>query len=154
MCCYDRFARWLGRPVNPLEEFRALGIEFVSIHEGVETSTANGRQIFGSSGARKTMDVAAGRRSVRPALHGGIFRNGSEFRPELPREHSYRRGKLRKPDFAVASVVALALARCCLRASASSSLPLRLWRPVSPTSAASVQVTFYNSPRPSLVRAL
>jgi hypothetical protein len=32
--------------INSLEEFRSLGIEFVSIHEGVDTSTPNGRLIF------------------------------------------------------------------------------------------------------------
>lgn len=44
---YDRFARSLPQLVNALEEFRALGIEFVSLHEGVDTSTPNGRLIFG-----------------------------------------------------------------------------------------------------------
>jgi DNA invertase Pin-like site-specific DNA recombinase len=44
---YDRFARSLRHLVNALEEFRSLGIEFVSIHEGVDTSTPNGRLIFG-----------------------------------------------------------------------------------------------------------
>jgi DNA invertase Pin-like site-specific DNA recombinase len=44
---YDRFARSLRHLVNALEEFRALGIEFVSLHEGVDTTTANGRLIFG-----------------------------------------------------------------------------------------------------------
>jgi DNA invertase Pin-like site-specific DNA recombinase len=44
---YDRFARSLRHLVNALEEFRALGIEFVSIHEGVDTTTPNGRLIFG-----------------------------------------------------------------------------------------------------------
>jgi len=44
---YDRFARSLRHLVNALEEFRALGIEFVSIHEGVDTSTPNGRLVFG-----------------------------------------------------------------------------------------------------------
>lgn len=44
---YDRFARSLRQLVNALEEFRALGIEFVSIHEGVDTSTPNGRLVFG-----------------------------------------------------------------------------------------------------------
>lgn len=34
-------------PVNGLEEFRALGIEFISLHEGVDTSTPNGRLVFG-----------------------------------------------------------------------------------------------------------
>ena len=44
---YDRFARSLRQLVNALEEFRALGIDFISIHEGVDTSTPNGRLIFG-----------------------------------------------------------------------------------------------------------
>jgi DNA invertase Pin-like site-specific DNA recombinase len=44
---YDRFARSLRHLVNALEEFRALGIEFVSLHEGVDTSTPNGRLVFG-----------------------------------------------------------------------------------------------------------
>jgi DNA invertase Pin-like site-specific DNA recombinase len=44
---YDRFARSLRQLVNSLEEFRALGIEFISIHEGVDTSTPNGRLVFG-----------------------------------------------------------------------------------------------------------
>jgi len=44
---YDRFARSLRQLVNALEEFRALDIEFISLHEGVDTSTPNGRLIFG-----------------------------------------------------------------------------------------------------------
>jgi DNA invertase Pin-like site-specific DNA recombinase len=44
---YDRFARSLRQLVNALEEFRALDIDFISIHEGVDTSTPNGRLVFG-----------------------------------------------------------------------------------------------------------
>src|SRR5579872_2676076 len=44
---YDRFARSLRHLVNALEEFRSLGIEFISLHEGVDTSTPNGRLVFG-----------------------------------------------------------------------------------------------------------
>src|SRR5580700_8307840 len=44
---YDRFARSLRQLVNALEEFRAQGIEFISLHEGVDTSTPNGRLVFG-----------------------------------------------------------------------------------------------------------
>lgn len=44
---YDRFARSLRQLINALEEFRGLGIDFVSLHEGVDTSTPNGRLIFG-----------------------------------------------------------------------------------------------------------
>src|ERR1700680_3887088 len=44
---YDRFARSLRQLVNALEEFRVLGIDFVSLHEGVDTATPNGRLVFG-----------------------------------------------------------------------------------------------------------
>jgi DNA invertase Pin-like site-specific DNA recombinase len=39
----NRFARSLRQLVNALEEFRALGIEFVSLHEGVDPSTPHVR---------------------------------------------------------------------------------------------------------------
>ena len=44
---YDRFARSLRQLVNALEEFRVLGVDFISLHEGVDTSTPNGRLVFG-----------------------------------------------------------------------------------------------------------
>jgi DNA invertase Pin-like site-specific DNA recombinase len=44
---YDRFARSLRSLVNALEEFRSLDMDFISIHKGVDTSTPNGRLIFG-----------------------------------------------------------------------------------------------------------
>ena len=33
--------------MNALEEFLTLGIDFISLHEGVDTSTPNGRLVFG-----------------------------------------------------------------------------------------------------------
>ena len=42
----DQFARSLRQLVNALEEFRSLGIDFISLHEGVDTSTPNGRLVF------------------------------------------------------------------------------------------------------------
>lgn len=44
---YDRFARSLRQLVNALGEFDALGVQFISLHEGVDTSTPNGRLVFG-----------------------------------------------------------------------------------------------------------
>jgi DNA invertase Pin-like site-specific DNA recombinase len=44
---YDRFARSLRQLVNALCEFDSLGIQFISLHEGVDTSTPNGRLVFG-----------------------------------------------------------------------------------------------------------
>ncbi|MGH9475075.1 MAG: recombinase family protein [Terriglobales bacterium] len=44
---YDRFARSLRQLVNALSEFDALGIQFVSLHENVDTTTPGGRLVFG-----------------------------------------------------------------------------------------------------------
>ena len=44
---FDRFARSTRHLVNALAEFNALGIQFVSMHEGIDTSTPNGRLVFG-----------------------------------------------------------------------------------------------------------
>src|SRR5262249_25118936 len=44
---YDKFTRSLCQLINALEDFRALGIDFVNLHEGVDTSTPNGRLVFG-----------------------------------------------------------------------------------------------------------
>jgi DNA invertase Pin-like site-specific DNA recombinase len=44
---FDRFARSTRHLVNGLAEFSALGIQFISMHEGIDTSTPNGRLVFG-----------------------------------------------------------------------------------------------------------
>src|SRR3984893_18022564 len=44
---FDRFARSTRHLVNALAEFSALGIQFISMHEGIDTSTPNGRMVFG-----------------------------------------------------------------------------------------------------------
>jgi DNA invertase Pin-like site-specific DNA recombinase len=43
---FDRFARSVSHLVRALDEFRALGIEFVSLTEAIDTSTPAGRLIF------------------------------------------------------------------------------------------------------------
>ena len=43
---FDRFARSVGQLVNALEEFRGLGIDFVSHQEAVDTSTPMGKAMF------------------------------------------------------------------------------------------------------------
>ncbi len=43
---FDRFARSVSRLLKALENSRALGIEFVSLSEQVDTSTPTGKMIF------------------------------------------------------------------------------------------------------------
>jgi DNA invertase Pin-like site-specific DNA recombinase len=44
---FDRFARSLSHLVSTLEELKAKQIDFVSYQENVDTSTAQGRMVFG-----------------------------------------------------------------------------------------------------------
>jgi DNA invertase Pin-like site-specific DNA recombinase len=80
---YDRFARSLRHLVNALEEFRALSIEFVSIHEGVDTSTPNGRLIFGIFGSIAEFERELIRDRVRSGLRNARAKGKRLGRPRV-----------------------------------------------------------------------
>lgn len=44
---FDRFARSLKQLVSALEEFRKLGVDFLSATEGIDTTLASGELVFG-----------------------------------------------------------------------------------------------------------
>ncbi len=71
---YDRFARSLKQLVNTLCEFDALGIQFVSLHEGVDTSTPNGRLIFGIFASIAEFERELIRRRVRSGMQAAKAR--------------------------------------------------------------------------------
>lgn len=71
---YSRFARSLRQLVDAMESFRGWDVSFISLREGIDTETANGRLIF------------------------GIFASLAEFERELTRERiilGLRRAKAR-----------------------------------------------------------
>jgi DNA invertase Pin-like site-specific DNA recombinase len=80
---YDRFARSLRHLVNALEEFRALGIQFVSIHEGVDTSTPNGRLIFGIFASIAEFERELIRDRVRSGLRNARAKGKRLGRPRV-----------------------------------------------------------------------
>lgn len=48
---FDRFARSLKHLIDALEEFRVLGIDFISFTEGIDTTTPSGQLLFHVVGA-------------------------------------------------------------------------------------------------------
>ncbi len=80
---YDRFARSLRQLVNALEEFRALGIDFVSLHEGVDTSTPNGRLVFGIFASIAEFERELIRDRVRSGLAAARARGKHLGRPRV-----------------------------------------------------------------------
>ena len=80
---YDRFARSLRQLVNALCEFEALGIHFVSLHEGVDTSTPNGRIVFGIFASIAEFERELIRSRVRSGLAAARARGQRLGRPKV-----------------------------------------------------------------------
>lgn len=80
---YDRFARSLRQLVNALTEFDALGIHFVSLHEGVDTSTPNGRLVFGIFASIAEFERELIRSRVRSGLAAARARGKCLGRPKV-----------------------------------------------------------------------
>lgn len=80
---YDRFARSVRQLVNALEEFRSLGIDFVSLHEGVDTSTPNGRLVFGIFASIAEFERELIRDRVRSGLAAAKARGRQLGRPRV-----------------------------------------------------------------------
>jgi DNA invertase Pin-like site-specific DNA recombinase len=65
---FDRFARSTKHLLMALEEFRALGIDFVSYQENIDTSTPLGQAIFTIVAAVATLERDLIRERVRAGL--------------------------------------------------------------------------------------
>lgn len=65
---FDRFARSLKHLIDSLEDFAALGIDFVSYTEGVDTTTPSGRLLFHLVGAVAQFE----RDLIRERVRAGI----------------------------------------------------------------------------------
>jgi len=94
---FNRFARSTKDLVNWLEEFAALGIEFVSLHESIDTSTPMGKLIFKITAAIAEFELDMLKENVRAGLQHARNRGKILGRPrrigngekigELRKEH-------------------------------------------------------------------
>ncbi len=103
---FDRFARSVSHLLRALETFQALGIEFVSLSEQIDTSTPTGKMVFTILGAVAELErslivdrVRAGMRNAR-AKGKRIGRPpitflASETRQDIARAYVQRQGSLR-----------------------------------------------------------
>ena len=88
---FDRFARSVSHLLRALEEFKALGVQFVSLSEQVDTSTPMGKMVFTVVGAVAELERslivervkaglrnarAKGKRLGRPSLHLDVAKIG------------------------------------------------------------------------------
>jgi len=86
---FDRFARSSRHLLNTLEEFRTLGVEFISFQEAIDTSTPSGKMVFSMVAAIAEFERslirervmagldrarAHGRKLGRPKVQGDVAR--------------------------------------------------------------------------------
>ncbi|MCP4870174.1 MAG: recombinase family protein [Proteobacteria bacterium] len=67
---FDRFARSTQHLLRALEEFRALGVDFLSQREAIDTSTPMGRMVFTMIAAVAELEAAL----IRERVQAGVDR--------------------------------------------------------------------------------
>jgi DNA invertase Pin-like site-specific DNA recombinase len=80
---FDRFARSTSHLLRALETFQALGIEFISLTEGVDTSTPVGKMVFTILGAVAEMERQLIRERIRAGLRNAKSKGRRLGRPKV-----------------------------------------------------------------------
>ncbi|MCI0351225.1 MAG: recombinase family protein [Acidobacteriales bacterium] len=80
---FDRFARSVSHLIRALETFRALGIDFVSLSEQVDTSTPAGKLVFTVLGAVAELERSLIAERVRAGLRNARAKGKKLGRPRL-----------------------------------------------------------------------
>ena len=78
---FDRFARSVSHLLRALETFKALGIEFVSLSEQVDTTTPTGKMIFTVLGAVAELERSLIAERVRAGLRNARAKGKRLGRP-------------------------------------------------------------------------
>jgi DNA invertase Pin-like site-specific DNA recombinase len=80
---FDRFARSVSHLLRALETFRALGIDFVSYSEQMDTSTPAGKMVFTVLGAVAELERSLIVERVRAGLRNARAKGKSLGRPRM-----------------------------------------------------------------------
>lgn len=81
---YDRFARSMRELVNALAEFQALGIDFISYNEGADTTTPQGKLLFGIMASLAEFERSLIAERVRAGMRRAKAQGKHTGRPTLP----------------------------------------------------------------------
>lgn len=84
---FDRFARNVNHLLKALDEFRTLGVEFLSLRENIETTTPMGRAMFTLCTVVSELELAS------PAVEGRVAPGGRP--PGAPTDPDVRNSRIR-----------------------------------------------------------
>jgi DNA invertase Pin-like site-specific DNA recombinase len=80
---FDRFARSVSHLLRSLETFSALGIEFISLSEQIDTSTPTGKMVFTILGSVAELERSLIGERVRAGLRNAKANGKKLGRPPL-----------------------------------------------------------------------
>jgi DNA invertase Pin-like site-specific DNA recombinase len=80
---FDRFARSVSHLLRALETFQALGIEFVSLSEQLDTSTPTGKMVFTVLGAVAELERSLIAERVKAGLRNARAKGKKLGRPRV-----------------------------------------------------------------------
>ena len=80
---FDRFARSVSHLLRALETFKALGIDFVSLSEQMDTSTPTGKMVFTVLGAVAELERSLIAERVRAGLRNARAKGKKLGRPKV-----------------------------------------------------------------------
>ena len=81
---YDRFARSMRELVNALSEFEGLGIDFISYNEGADTTTPQGKLLFGIMASLAEFERSLIAERVKAGMQRAKAQGTHTGRPALP----------------------------------------------------------------------
>jgi DNA invertase Pin-like site-specific DNA recombinase len=80
---FDRFARSVSHLLRALETFKALGVDFVSLSEQVDTSTPTGKMVFTVLGAVAELERSLIAERVRAGIRNARAKGKRLGRPRI-----------------------------------------------------------------------
>lgn len=85
VCCwrFDRFARSVSHLLRALETFKALGIDFVSFSEQMDTSTPAGKMVFTVLGAVAELERSLIVERVKAGMRNALTKGARIGRPPI-----------------------------------------------------------------------
>lgn len=102
---YDRFARSMAHLLHALEEFRSLGVNFVSFTEGIDTTTSMGKFVFGVFSSLAEFERSLISERVRNGMEKARKRGQRIGRPSLDVDTA-RVGALRSQGLSLRQIAA------------------------------------------------
>jgi DNA invertase Pin-like site-specific DNA recombinase len=84
--CYDRFARSTQALVNALKEFQALGVDFISHQEQIDTTTPQGEMVFGFMASLAQFESSLISERVKAGMQRAKEEGKHVGRPPIPED--------------------------------------------------------------------